>query len=1010
MSVFDQTPVFTTVELLPILQANYGLEGDLTSLPSERDQNFRLSCRDGRRYVVKIANAAEDLAALDFQNRVLNRLATVLELTPRLLSTLDGRQICEVPGSDGRGRHLLRVLSFLPGEPLARCPIHSPALLGDLGRTLAEVDRALAELGENPFHEDFPWHPDQAFAVIAEHAGKISELGLRRKIRVFAGEARERLQTVWSELPRSLIYNDANDYNVLVQRQRVSGLIDFGDLVYGSTVADPAVACAYAVLGKSDPLAAILPIVSAYHRVRPLAGNEIAALIDLLRLRLCVSVCLAAWQRRRRPQDEYLFISQQPIMAALPGLLSLNYGLTLARLRQACDADPLENARGVLDWLQRERDRNGFAPVVEADWSGHKLKVLDLSIASPLYQGDPQRNGEAELTARIQAETDGAQPGVGRYDEARLLYVSPLFQTGPTGTEARTVHLGVDLFMPPGTAVFAPLDGVVHAFARNRARLDYGPVIILKHRDPHGRTFYTLYGHLSPASLRGLHIGKVIPKGERFARLGTAEVNGGWTPHLHFQIILDLFGLGTDFPGVARPSEREFWCTVSPDPNLILGIPHDAFPAPDPDRSQTLAARKRYIGPSLSIGYQEPVKLVRGWMQYLYDENGRRYLDCYNNVPHVGHCHPKVVEAIRRQTGLLNTNTRYLHDHINAFAEKLTATLPEKLQVCYFLNSASEANELALRLARTVTGRRDMIVLEAAYHGHTSSLIDISPYKHDGPGGLGAPDWVHAAPLADVYRGRYKADDPRAGAKYAAAVAEILAGMRRNGRAPAGFIAESCPSVGGQIFFPAGYLAEVYRLVRAAGGVCIADEVQTGYGRIGNGFYAFETQGVEPDMVVLGKPIGNGHPLAALVTTREIADAFHNGMEFFSTFGGNPVSCLVGATVLDVVLEERLQAHALETGNHLLAGLRPLKEKHVVVGDVRGSGLFLGVELVRDRRTLEPADSEAAYVVNRLRQEGILLGSDGPFHNVIKIRPPMPFDTSDADFLVSVLDQVLGEL
>src|SRR5213078_2201264 len=265
----------------------------------------------------------------------------------------------------------------------------------------------------------------------------------------------------------------------------------------------------------------------------------------------------------------------------------------------------------------------------------------------------------------------------------------------------------------------------------------------------------------------------------------------------------------------------------------------------------------------------------------------------------------------------------------------------------------SEANELAIRLARACTGRRDLLVLDAAYHGNTTTLIDASPYKHAGPGGGGAPDWVHTAPLADDYRGPYRRGDPEAGARYAADAARIIEGLGdapgARGRQLAGFLAESCPSVGGQIMFPAGYLAGVYQAVRRAGGVCIADEVQTGLGRIGTHLWAFEAQGVVPDIVVMGKPLGNGHPLAAVVTTRAIAD-------------------------------------------------------------VRGSGLFLGVELVDDRTTLAPAAAAADYVANRMRDRGILIGTDGPHHNVLKIRPPMPFDRADAARLVETLDDVLGEL
>jgi 4-aminobutyrate aminotransferase-like enzyme len=401
-------------------------------------------------------------------------------------------------------------------------------------------------------------------------------------------------------------------------------------------------------------------------------------------------------------------------------------------------------------------------------------------------------------------------------------------------------------------------------------------------------------------------------------------------------------------------------------------------------KEEILEARARLLGRNLSVAYREPVKIVRGEMQYLFDEQGRRYLDAYNNVAHVGHCHPRVVAAGVEQMRLLNTNTRYLHDLIIQYAERLTATLPEPLSVCYFVNSGSEANELALRLTRAHTQARDLIVLEHAYHGNTTTLIDISPYKHDGPGGGGPPSWVHKVPW----------HDPQP-------AIEMISQLKSAGKNLCGFIAESMPSVAGQIVLPANYLANVYTAVREAGGVCIADEVQTGYGRIGTHFWGFEYYGVVPDIVVLGKPIGNGHPIGAVITRPEIAASFANGMEFFSTFGGNTVSCAIGLEVLAVVQEENFQAHALEVGHYLLNQLRHLQQRHDLIRAIRGSGFFIGVEL-----STGPA---ADNIVNRMREEGILLGTDGPQHNVLKIRPPMPFSLNDADLLLGVFSRAIEQ-
>lgn len=1058
-------PTFSPAEAATLAADLYGITATATALPGERDQNFHLDTPTGEAFVLKIANGQEEAALLKAQTEALRRTEAT-GICPRLLPAADDAWMTQIDGVNG-SRHWVRLLTFLPGTPLAKLSRQTPALLADVGRRVAQVDAALADFDPSTgsghrhpaIHRDFQWDLAQGLGVVEQFSPLIADGEMRGLVEKLTDDFRRQTAPLLPNLPQQVIHNDANDYNLLVgggadlysRNQQVVGLIDFGDIVHSYRVAGLAVAAAYAVLDKADPLAAAAAIVGGYNEVTALAEDELAALWGLIRLRLCISVCMAARQISQRPDDPYLAISQQPIRRTLPRLAKIHPRFAAAAFRHACGLTPLPASDRLFAWL----DNRSFAPVMDAE----RYTVFDLSVGSPLLSGDEAENSAELLDARLNAEMagTGASIGVGRYGEARLIYTAEMFGTQPPpnlphsgegadsarpsieestntapppiwgrvggGCERRTIHLGIDLFAPAGAPVYAPLAGTVHAFADNAGAQDYGPVIVLAHRiDKNlaglqdlpgledGDEFYTLYGHLSRESLNSLTVGQPIEAGAPIAILGSAEVNGGWPPHLHFQIVTDLLGLDTDFPGVGTASQREVWKAFCPDPNLILGIPDELFPPREPTKAETLAARRAHIGGSLSIGYREPVKAVRGWRQFLYDETGRRYLDAYNNVPHVGHCHPRIVAAAQEQMTVLNTNTRYLHDNLTRYAERLAATLPDPLNVCFFLNSASEANELALRLVRAHTGRREMIVLEGAYHGNSSGLIDISPYKHDGPGGAGAPDWVYTAPVADVYRGAFKADDPQAGAKYAAGVQAAIERMQAAGRNPGGFIAESCPSVGGQIFFPPGYLADVYKYVRAAGGICIADEVQTGYGRIGTHFYAFEEQVVVPDVVVLGKPIGNGHPLAALITTRAIADSFDNGMEFFSTFGGNPVSCAVGLAVLDVVQEEALQVHARRVGAHLLAGLCPLAERFPLVGDVRGSGLFLGVELVRDQETLEPAAAEASYIANRMREEGILLGTDGPLHNVVKIRPPMTFDLVDADRLVEIFEQILQEI
>lgn len=438
---------------------------------------------------------------------------------------------------------------------------------------------------------------------------------------------------------------------------------------------------------------------------------------------------------------------------------------------------------------------------------------------------------------------------------------------------------------------------------------------------------------------------------------------------------------------------------------LVCGFPRaKTQPMRQRTSSELLAARRQSLGPSLSISYESPLHIVSGEREFLVDASGRRYLDCVNNVAHVGHSHPYVVAAATEQMRKLNTNTRYLHELLVEYSERLVATLPDELSVVYLVNSGSEANELALRMARAHTSRNDCIVVDCAYHGNTSAMIGLSPYKFEGPGGRGCPSWVQKVPMPDVYRGSHRGKD--AGSLYAAYVG--AAAEQTNNLAA--FFCESALSCGGQIILPPDYLSEAYAAVRAGGGICVADEVQTGFGRAGSHFWMFETQGVVPDIVTLGKPIGNGHPLGAVITTREIAASFANGMEYFNTFGGNPVSCAVGLAVLDVIRDEELQRNALEVGAYLKEGLIRLQSSHSLIGDVRGQGLFLGIELVRDRKTLESAAREAAWLVEEMKNRGVLLSTDGPLHNVIKIKPPIVFSQADADVLISNLNSSLDDL
>ncbi|MGB8368138.1 MAG: aspartate aminotransferase family protein [Limisphaerales bacterium] len=436
---------------------------------------------------------------------------------------------------------------------------------------------------------------------------------------------------------------------------------------------------------------------------------------------------------------------------------------------------------------------------------------------------------------------------------------------------------------------------------------------------------------------------------------------------------------------------------------------HQPMKYTGPSAAEVAALRRQFMNPGIFLYYKNPIMLVEGKMQYVWDETGKRYLDGLGGIVtvSVGHCHPHVVAAANRQNEIIqHSTTIYLQPNVALYAEKLASKMPGDLKACYFVNSGSEANDLALLMARAYTQNYDVISLRNAYHGGSAGTMGVtahSNWKYNVPHSFG----VHHALAPYQYRGPFGYDDPEAGRKYADDVKSLI-DYATPGKVAA-FIAESIQGVGGFVEFPQGYLRQTYEHVRGAGGVCIADEVQTGFGRTGTYFWGFETQGVIPDIVTMAKGIGNGAPLAAVVTTPKIAAALV-GKVHFNTFGGNPVVSAVGLAVLEVIEREHLQANALQLGNHILAGLNKLKEKHKIIGDVRGKGLLLGIEMVRDRVTKEPARAECAQAVENARELGLLLGKGGLWGQTIRFAPPMCLTRADADFLLEVLDESFGAL
>lgn len=989
--------------LQQLLERDYGLTGSLAALPGEHDFNVKLAGAD-ETFLVKVAPLDADRDLIDLQIKVLEHLtatAPALRIA-HVVAAKAGERITTLQVANGE--HAVWVTTWVHGVLFAKLPVVDEELCCELGRQLGTADKALQSFVDPRTERDLKWDLCQSDWIDA-HLDAIADPEMAAIVAAVHGQF-VRLQPALAKARKSVIHNDANDYNVLVASDgdtRTVGLIDFGDMCHTALVGDVAIAATYAAMHLPDPHVAIDAVVRGFHEVLPLTEGELAVILPLIETRLAVSITNAAVQQAQRPDDPYVTISQEGATRLLRHLHGRDAAVAAARLRTACGMAADARHERIAAFLKEHGTPDGQVLMTEA--SLDTAVVLDLSFGSMTGGDDPTQFDAEQAASRIkQAMRDGKTDlAIGRYAEPRPIYSGDAFgEDGPNGNR-RTVHLGIDVFAPAQTEVLAPLPGIVHDTEVCEGHLDYGGLVILRHELPDGTAFGTLYGHLDPDSLADLCPGQEIDAGEPFAELGKPDVNGGWPPHLHLQVLAaDPRSLPEVPRGVAEPDDLAAHLLVYPDPSPLLGLREDRAVYRDDSRSLQDLRGERFAG-NLKTSYTQPLALVRGIRHHVFDQQGRKYLDAYNNVPHVGHCHPHVVRAIHEQTALLATNTRYLHDGMQRYADRLREWLPDELSVFFFTASGSEANELALRLVRKHTGGDDVCVMDHGYHGNTTGTMAMSPYKFRQAGAPAKPDWVHVTVQPDIYRGAHKGAD--SGPMYAAEVAATIAGLQQNGRQLAGYLCECLPSVGGQLELPRGFLSGVYDAVRAAGGLCIADDVQTGLWRTGSHAFGFEKQDVVPDLLVLGKPLGNGFPLGCVVTTKAVAESFADGPEYFSTFGGSTVAMAAGLAVLDVLQKERLMDNAQTIGERLLAGLRELQQRHELIGDVRGVGLFLGVELVVDHETLEPATAAASRIKNFLRDRRILIGTDGPHDSVLKIRPPMTFDAAAADCLLETLDQ-----
>lgn len=911
-------------------------------LAGETDRNLWIAGESGTEYVLKVCSA-DDLPAVRFQNALLRHLA---RHAPELPVPRVAGEVVPVAGD-----LVARLLTWLPGAPLAEVGRRSAELIADVGTMAGKLAAATtAWQGPEPPPPHY-WEFPHAPTALAESLPAIADPGLRAAISLVEAEFVPRLDQL-SALPQGVVHHDLNAFNILVgagRARRVIGVIDFGDAQHTARIADLAVLLASALRGQPQPLRVAAALTAAYHRACPLTEAELDLLYPLVAVRAATVAATTA--RLDAARDHGDPRHRSPAAAGLARVLAeVPADVGTATLRHACGlpAHPARDA--VTGWLTA----NPGGALVDLD-----LKSVDLSAGSAVFDDVDPRDPAAVRAA--EAAAVHGRPALGRYGEPRF-------------ADGGAVRTGLDLFAAAGTPVTAPLAGTVET---GEPAAD----LVVRHEPAPGVRFWTIYSGLSSVAggdvAAGQHIGEVGPDGRLLVRLSVVPHDGRHR-----------------LPDTVAHEDAPVWRELLLDPSPLIG----ATPW-TPATGRALESRRRHLPRTHPTYFSAPVNMVRARDCRFYDETGRGYLDALNNVTLLGHGHPRLVEAATRQLRRLNTNSRFVYDVLSEYAEALTATLPDGLDVVYFLNSGSEANDLALRMARYVSGRENVVIIDDAYHGYTTTVADVSPsrYKH-----YGKPDTTHPTPVPDRYRGAYGYDDPGAGAKYARKVIDTIDEV-----VPAAFLYEALLAGGGQIVLPPGYLAPIHDAARRRGVFTIADEVQVGFGRLGEAFWGFRTQGVVPDFVTMGKAMGNGFPMAALVTTREISEAFDSTGRFFSTYGGNPVACAVGLELLRVMEEEKLQDNALTVGRYLRDRLGELATRHSLIGDVRGQGFYSGVEFVLDRGTKEPASAETLTVCERMKEQGVLVYPTGPAWNILKIKPPLTFTRAHADEMTAALDRVL---
>ena len=941
-----------------MLASHWGLRARATSLGSQQDKNFLMTTDEGEVVgVLKITNPAFTAVEVDAQEAAAELIA---QAEPSL------RIAVAQPNSSGlRCTHvdgfIVRLLTFLSGGSLVRAGYLAPAVIARLGDVVGRVSRALAGFDHPGLDRILQWDLKYAMSVVRELAGHVDD-AVRPRLEAVTQDAWARVQAVADSLPQQTVHLDVTDANVVVSvesdgREYPDGVIDFGDLTHTWAVSELVMAAVSILQHDGAEPASVLPAVRAFHAVRPLTDDELAVLWPLVVLRSAVLVVSSAQQAALDGDNAYVAAQMAGEWRMFDKATSVPVDVMTALLRSAFGQlvrPPTVSAARLFPQIDP-------AAVVRLDLRPD-CDVLD--------EGGWLRPGIDDEAARA-AVNAGAAAVITCFGEPKASGVPPLSQQGPA-----VVATGLSVWLATPARLMAPWDAEVST-AVDGATTVCG--------DQFTMTLTAPPGLRAPAAVAAGSDLADLPAGQwiRIAVRPTAT---------------------SEPPAFVPAAMAEGWLAVVCDPTPLLGVPAAVPRRPDPT---LLTRRDRTFAHVQGHYYRTPPQFERGWRHFLLSQDGRCYLDMVNNVTVLGHSHPRVAEAAARQLRKLNTNSRFNYGAVVEFCERITATLPDPLDTVFLVNSGSEANDLALRLAMAATGRHDVVALREAYHGWTYATDAVSTSIADNPQALSTrPPWVHTLGSPNSFRGEHPGDQSWRYAQEAAAAITRLAGT---GRAPAAFICEPVYGSAGGMALPDGYLASVYDAVRGCGGLTIADEVQVGYGRLGTWFWGFEQQQVVPDLVVCAKATGNGYPLGVVVTTAEIAERFRSQGYFFSSTGGSPLSCAVGLAVLDVMRDEGLQANAASVGAHLKSRLQALQHDHPIIGTVHGFGLYLGVELVGDPGTLEPAGMQAAAICERMLDLGVVIQPTGDHLNILKTKPPLCLDVEGADFYVDALHRVLRE-